>query len=136
MSQPTEVTYTAVAAELHRIADALAAMSVAGLADLHVRLDISPALHERNAQVDPLKVATVDAVALAVLGRAAAAEETFTNTDWIYHKAEKIGPVGIRVFALVEDPGVREQKSEIERLRAELAEAKRQLAATPGGGAV
>jgi hypothetical protein len=113
--------YGAVVAELRRVADAIDAMPVGDLALPVVELKISTRLYERIPAVDAVKIATVDAVAMAVLGRAAQTEAT--SQDWMYHIAmEQRGPVNVKVWEIIADPKVRERESELERLRAEVAE--------------
>lgn len=127
--------YAAVVAELHAIADAIDAVPVDGLAELTVAITISTKLYGRGAGCDPVKVATVDAVAMALLGKTATSHPL---SDFMNHKAEgRRGPVEVEVHAFIDDPTVarreqadREREAELERLRTELAELR---AAAVGG---
>lgn len=124
----TAESYAAAARELRRIADALDGMTTDGLAELWVTLDISTAM-TRLPSNDSVKIATVDAIALAVLDQVAATEapSSAVDRDWLYHQAQdaRRGPVTVRVWEMISDPRV----AELERLRAELAAAWAQLAA-------
>lgn len=120
----------AVAAELHRIADAIATVRGDNLADPRVELRITTKLFGTDPDVCAVKVATVDAIALAVLDRPGVIVGTGPAHDWVYHKVEaNSGPVHVEVYELIADVGT---PSEVERLRAELAEANRQLAHAAG----
>lgn len=122
-TEPAREGWVEVAAELHRLADAIATVRGGDLAQPHVELRITTKLGGLTPDVCAVKVATVDAVALAVLDRPGAIVETGPTHDWVYHKAEAIGgPVEVEVFELITDPRVQETQSEVERLRAELAE--------------
>jgi hypothetical protein len=128
--------YAEVAAELHRIADALNTITADGLAKLKVELKISTKLFKRPDD-DAVKVATVDAVALAVLGTPGQMEATNASAayDWVYHKAEAVcGPIAVRIYELVDDPRELDKRDELERLRAEVAELRQ--AATAAAAAI
>lgn len=125
--------YASIAAELHRLADRIATVRGNDLADLHVELRITTKLGGQAPDVCAAKVATVDAVALALLDRPGALVETGPTHDWVYHKAESMrGPVKVDVFELITDPRVQETQSELDRLRAEVAELRARAAELTG----
>jgi hypothetical protein len=114
-SLPNPTGYAAVAAELHRIADALATLPP-GPAP-YVALSILP----RDKTV-----AAVDAVALAVLGKRGT---TTRDPDGWRHKAENStsGLVYVSTHALVPGPAD-DRDIELARLRAQVAELQRREA--------
>lgn len=122
--QAVRASYNAVAAELHRVADAIARMEIpAGIAMSDVELRIKPAVFDRDPVSDAAKKATVDTVARAVLDAPGVIVPTLGAHDWVYYRAERTtGPIKVDVFALVDDPKGHERQSELERLRAEVAE--------------
>lgn len=127
--QALRALYAAAVAELHNVADALDAVAPDGLAELTVELKISTKLYARTPAMDAAKIATVDAIALAVLGRVAKTEAPYSGQEWMYHKAEeRRGPVLVNVSEMIADPKVHERESEVERLRAELADVRAALA--------
>jgi hypothetical protein len=122
-----DVSYADVAAELRRIADAIAPLS-AGMPAPSVSLTIT----NRGATAgedDEVRVAAIDAVSLAVTGKPGAYGQTFTDGKARYGSRTVISyPVTVSIFDSVTPPGVRsevaELRAETKRLRAELAAAR------------
>lgn len=125
------LSWAAVAAEMHRIADALATLDL-NMPDPppepHVSITLSNSGSVQVGIDDEIRMASVDAIALAVLGRPAEMGQTFADGKRRYgpHR-EPHSPIHVSIFDTVADPA---QVSEMERLRAEVAELRR-LAGQP-----
>lgn len=119
--------YAAQAAELHRIADDLAAINTPDLLALSPHITIQP--HDPYAS-EARRVAAVDAVAEALFGKPGKPREMGSGA-WHYHAEGPRGPIErVAIFTGIKSPAERDTEAELARLRAELGEAKKQLAAT------
>lgn len=125
-TEPAREGWAEVAAELHRIADALATLGP-DMPEPHCGLTLSS---RTDGGVDDAKrMAAVDAISLAVLGESGELDVVGTSV----HEGKRrygprrslIRPVYLSIFDTVTDPA---HVSENARLRAELAEATRRLA--------
>ena len=119
--------YAAVAAELHRIADALATLP-ADMPEPYVSITLSNS--SSSGVDDETRMAAVDAVGLAVLGERGQLDGGLASNGKRRYGPHRqlMKPVYLSLFDTVTDPA---EVSEVERLRAELAEARRQLASPP-----
>ncbi|MES2211495.1 MAG: hypothetical protein V4515_15125 [Chloroflexota bacterium] len=120
--ESTAPTAANIAAELRRIADALQAVHP------DTRLYANLTLSNRSADKldDAAKMGLVDALLMAIAGRPGKRGDKFN--DGIHYGDQLVGtgPMSLSVYCMVADPA---EVSEVERLRAELAEAKADLAA-------
>lgn len=126
-------SYASVAAELRALADIIGDLAGGGMAAVKANISFSCRQeYGPTPDSEALRVATVDAIATAVLGRVTEAEEVSTNY-WRRKAADYRGPVYVGVYTGIEDPTASARDAELDRLRAELAEANRKLAAAPVG---
>jgi hypothetical protein len=128
--------YAAVAIELHAAATAIGNLDPDGLAEWVVELRI----HTTGArpESDAVKAATVDAIAMALLGRAGAVVVPATGDgDWVYHRADSgTEPIKVEVFALIDAPQKVAERSELERLRFENAQLRARVSPRTGAAAL
>jgi hypothetical protein len=112
--------YAEVAAELHRIADALAPLA-GDFPDVYVGLTLS---HKSSSGTDAQRIALVDALAQAITGRGAHLGQSFSSGGGRRYGAdrERYEPLTLTIWATVSDP---DELSELDRLRRENAELKR-----------
>jgi hypothetical protein len=107
-----------VADSLRRVADALAGLDPADLAGLYVHVNMQPG---DRAASEAAKMATIDAVANAVLGKPAETRELSPGTYHHTVAGHLPGAVHVSIYNSVTNPAERELHAELERLRAELA---------------
>jgi hypothetical protein len=138
-ASPTPGQYAAEAAELHRIADDLAAVVEAGLSEqLWVQLSIQPrsGLLPKDEGTEDQSIRTVDAVAQALFGRPGRAHHMTSSGTWHHDAHGRRGDVNVAVLCGITPPDTREKDVELDRLRAELAEANHKLAGATAAAAL
>ena len=113
-----------VATELRAIADALDTLASTPLTRLYVTLQIQPS----GADDDGQKIATIDAIGMAVVGKPGAVEPMIDGRSWHHDASGTRGPVGFSVYSSVTPPAERERLAEVAQLRAELDDLKAQRA--------
>jgi hypothetical protein len=114
---PDEGRYAAIAAALRDIADRLTAADAdhpALVPSDYVSISILP--NTRHAEGD--RVATIDALALAVLG-VAGGEEHPSGGSWVHHARGQVGPVEVSIHTTVTGPTPDAIAAELAALRAE-----------------
>lgn len=77
---------------------------------------------------DEATINAVDTVSGALFGRPATTEQRSGGT-WHHNADGRIGPIRVSVFGSVSDPAERDLRTELERLRAQLAEREAPLVA-------
>jgi hypothetical protein len=126
--------YAEVAAELHRIADALAAITGDQPA-LKARFTLYVPWHlrmckDRNAHTAEL----VDPVARALTGQSGTAEQS--GAGWHHQVQDERGPIHVWVYGPIDDPTAADRDAELERLRRVNAELLDRVAAATAAAAL
>lgn len=119
--------YAEVAAELHRMADALAGITT-DLPPMNVHMSLSVPYQLRDGgEAEAVKVALVDAAGMALVGRSGKVGQS--GSGWYYQAdSDKGAVVRVWVYGPAKDPTLADKDAELERLRAELAAVRTELA--------
>ncbi len=113
--------YQQLAQALREIAGHLADFAGHNMPPLSVHLDILTGLPDDAA--DQVKMATIDAVSLALVGKTGETRK-LSNSTYHYNGRGHVGPVFVNVFDAIASPDQRVKDEEIARLRAELAQVR------------
>jgi len=145
--QPTETAdqpdhFAEIAAALYRIADSIVTLAGSDLPKARFNLTIQPGVFKGS---DDLNAGAVDAVTSALFGHPGR-PDLMGDGSYLYTNSEtgveRVGPVDVRVLTGVSTEWVRkreagdklaEREAELEKLRAEVAELRGQVAADASG---